>query len=65
MQISNNKHQIPNKSQNTMTQIPNLVPPFSKGGKGDFLEFRIWILFVICYLLIGAWNFLNHGGNRT
>jgi len=26
-----------------MTKIPNLFS-FSKGGKGDFLEIRIWIL---------------------
>ena len=27
-----------------MTQIPNLFSPFYRGGKGDFLEIRIWIL---------------------
>jgi len=56
MKKSNNKTQIPNKSQNTMTQIPNLF---------ESLEIRIWILFVICYLLIGAWNFLDHGRTCT
>ncbi len=27
--------------------------PFSIGRKGDFLELGIWILFVICYLVLG------------
>jgi hypothetical protein len=30
------------------------VSPFLKGGKGDFLELGIWILFVICLLVLGA-----------
>ncbi len=51
---------------------PNLFPPFSKGGKGDFLELGIWILpfdyaqggelvepFVICYLVLNAVNLAN------
>jgi hypothetical protein len=38
-----------------MTQIPNLFSPFSKGGEGDFLVIRIWILFVICFLVLGIY----------
>ena len=55
-----------------MTKIPNLVSPFSKGGKGDFLEFGIWILpfdwaqggepvepFVICCLVLGIFSIMD------
>jgi uncharacterized membrane protein len=50
MKKSNNKTQIPNKSQNTMTQIPNLF---------ESLEIRIWILFVICYLVLGIFSVMG------
>ncbi len=32
-----------------MTQIPNLFPPFSKGGKGGY--------FVNCYLVLVIFHF--------
>jgi hypothetical protein len=38
-----------------MTQIPNLFSPVSKGGEEDFLVIRIWILFVICFLVLGIY----------
>jgi hypothetical protein len=59
-EITNNKTQIPNKSQNTMNQIPNVF---------ESLEIGIWILpfdlaqggelvepFVICYLVLGIFS---------
>jgi hypothetical protein len=39
-----------------MNQIPNLFSSFSKGGKGDFLDIEIWILFVVCYLVLGIFS---------
>ena len=39
-----------------MTKIPNLVSPFSKGGKGDFLEFGYCLLFAVwCLEFYQSW----------
>ena len=37
-----------------MTKIPNLFPPFGNLN-----------LDIVCYLLIGAWDFLDHTRNCT
>ena len=36
------------------------VSLFSKGGKRDFLELVIWILFVICYLVLVISSIQRH-----
>ena len=38
--------------ENSSRQVQTCFPPL-KGGKSDFLELGIWILFVICYLVLG------------
>ena len=52
--ITNNKHQISNKHQLSISEIPN-------GCRGRFwlLEIGYWNLFVIWYLLFGAFSICN------
>ena len=45
-----------------MTKIPNLFPPFYRGKGGFFGNSN---LDIVCYLLIGAWTFLDHESNCT
>jgi hypothetical protein len=47
-EISNSKHQIPMKSQMSMSNDPN---------RFDILNFGHCDFFIICYLLFAIWNF--------
>jgi hypothetical protein len=49
--IPNHKSQASNKSQNTITKIPNDSP--INGDLRDCLGIGIWLLFDICFLVLG------------
>jgi len=50
--IPNDNIQIPNKSQNKMTKIPNLLSPNGKVVESGFLVIGIWLLFVIFFPIL-------------
>jgi hypothetical protein len=52
LQITNNKHQIPNKSQMTMSKSQT-------GAQRPVWNLLFWLLEFVCYLAFEIWSLLT------